>query len=359
MNNPNIATFDTIIIGAGQCGLFAAKKLQDIGLNYLLLERNTVGQVWDERLEGMRLFTSRQLCHLPGLAFPGEQNGFPDISEMANYLCNYIETFKLNIRERTKVINLTKNANQFLIALENGELLSAKTVINATGSNQVAYVPEISTKLSDQVLQYDALLPSLSVIPSGKSVVVVGDGATGRQIAGGLAKRCQVTLATGVPRGMPPNTILGKDLFWWLKKTGILYANKNSLVANILKNRNPVPLAKHNNKNLKKLGVTIQGRALDCSKQRIFFANDYQDNVDIVIWAIGYRENTQWLELPNCIDNKEIIHECGITPEPGFYVIGRKWLSCRASELVMGVEKDVTYVIKQLKEQFFQSKELR
>ena len=48
-----MSLIDVVVIGAGQNGLYMAKRLQELGVNYIVLERNAVGQVWDNRLEGM------------------------------------------------------------------------------------------------------------------------------------------------------------------------------------------------------------------------------------------------------------------------------------------------------------------
>jgi putative flavoprotein involved in K+ transport len=59
----------------------------------------------------------------------------------------------------------------------------------------------------------------------------------------------------------------------------------------------------------------------------------------------GYHDHTDWLHLPHCINEGGFVEEYGITPEPGLFVLGRKWLSCRASELLMGLPRDAECVI--------------
>lgn len=342
---------DCIIIGAGQCGLFAAKTLQDRDLTHLVLEKETIGHVWQNRLEGMTLFTSRQFCSLPGLPFPGNQGDFPSVTEMANYLKEYANTFKLSVKENTEVTRLGKEGDDFIVTLKTGEHIHAKTVINATGSNQIPLIPSMSMKLSKAIQQFDCKsLTHLGLVPPNSKVAVIGDGATGRQIAGGLAaaQHESVILATGTPRGLPPNRILGKDLFWWLKKLGILFADKHSLVAKILQKRNPVPCGDVNNRKLTQKGVHIFGKAVRCEGNTLHFADGQSAEVDVVIWAVGYRDQTNWLDLPHCVNADGFVQNYGITPESGLYAVGRKWLSCRASELVMGVEQDVNHVMQDI-----------
>lgn len=338
-------SYDCIVIGGGQSGLYAAKLLKEKSISYIVLERDQVGQVWQNRWEGMRLFTSRQFCGLPGLPFPGEANSFPTAKEMGEYLSKFAHLMKLSIRENSEVSSLTKKQNQFIVTLKDGERLTAKSVINATGSNQVPYIPPINTHLSDDVLQFDGTLQSLKLIPDGSRVVIVGDGATGRQIAGRLANTCKVTLATGKARSLPPNIILGKDLFWWLNKIGILFADKYSIVAKLIQKRNPVPCGDFNNTRLKQLGVRIVGKAENSSGKTMFFKNGDKSEVDVVIWATGYIDKTDWLQIPHCVNEEGFVEDYGVTPEPGLFVLGHKWLSCRASELVMGLPKDAERII--------------
>ncbi|MFC6669928.1 flavin-containing monooxygenase [Marinobacterium aestuariivivens] len=345
-----MAHYDCIVIGGGQFGLHTARRLQQAGLDYLLLERDGIGDVWRNRLAGMQLFTSRQFCALPELPFPGDPEGFPTTLEMADYLTRYAKHFDLRIRERTGVARLERlPAGSFRLVLTDGTSLHASTVVNATGANQVPQVPAFSAQLAADVQQLDSNLGSTDVVPDGNTVAVVGDGASGRQIADRLAGRCSVLLATGARRGLPPNRVLGRDIFWWLDRLRILYADKHSPVARILKKRNPVPCGDYSNRRLQARGVEVLGRALECSGHRIRFDAAGWRNVDTVIWATGYRDRTDWLKLPHCIDGDSFVEDYGKTPEPGLFVVGRKWLSCRASELVMGVEADVERVMVPLR----------
>jgi len=337
--------YDCVIVGAGQSGLYAAHLLNKRGISYIVLERDRIGQAWHNRWEGMRLFTSRQFCGLPGLPFPGDSNSFPTATEMGDYLKMFAHKFEVFTRENSEVVSLTKEQGRLIVTLKDGDRLSARAVINATGSNQVPNIPSISSHLSNNVLQFDGTLQNLALIPDGSRVVVVGDGATGRQITGRLASACKVTLSTGTSRGLPPGVVLGKDLFWWLNKIGILFADKSSVAAKFLQKRNPVPCGNFNNRTLKKMGVRIVGRAQSCSEQTVFFEQGETSEADVVVWATGYHDHTDWLHLPHCINEAGFVEEYGITPEPGLFVIGRKWLSCRASELVMGLPRDAECVI--------------
>lgn len=340
---------DAVVIGAGQCGLYAASCLKKQGLDYLVLERETPGAAWRSRLATMKLFTSRQFCGLPDAPMPGDPQGFPMVDEMAEMLENYASEKQLNIQVDTSVVRVVREKALFRVETDQGDSLLTRTLINATGSNQLCIVPEMAQGLSRRVTQCTAQMRNLDAIPAGARVVVVGSGASGRQLAGELASRgAQVTLARGSKRGLPPGRVLGRDLFWWLRRLGILFADRNSVVARMLKKRNPVPCADVNDTALRALGVNLRGRATDCDDTRIRFDCGAVVETDVVVWALGYRDQSQWLQVEGCVSDGEFVHEYGRTPAPGLFIVGRKWLSCRASELVMGVEKDVSAVMTAL-----------
>ncbi|PSW22270.1 potassium uptake trka-like protein [Photobacterium sanctipauli] len=337
--------YDSVIIGAGQSGLYAAKALAERNKHYVVLERNQIGQQWQQRLNGMRLFTSRQFCALPGLHFPGDPQGFPLTTEVAEYLKLYAKTFSLNVKTNTQVLSVTREGSLYVIKTNNTDRIEAKTIINATGSNQLPQIPTISHQLSRAVIQLPADIPNLDAIKNGHRVAVIGDGASGRQIAAQLASRCEVSLACGQRRGMPPNKVFGKDIFWWLSKLGILSAGNGTIVSKILKKRNPVPLGEFTNPKLAKQGVTIFERLVSCNGDTLLFVDGRQAAIDVVIWATGYQDDTRWLKVEHCIDQQGFVQDNGLTPASGLFVVGRKWLSCRASELIMGVERDVDHVM--------------
>lgn len=340
---------DCVIIGAGQAGLCFAKYLKDLNRSFVILERDKIGSAWLKRPVDMKLFTSRQFCGLPGLSFPGDKDGFPLVAEVAAYLQNYARELALPVKERACVVGVKKNECLFTITLENGDVIESKSLVNATGSNQVCEVPTVSKDLDSGVTQLIAENQSFDAIADTDHVVVVGDGASGRQIAGLLAARCRaVTIATGTPRGLPPNRILGKDIFWWLNKLGVLFADRDSLVAKVLKKRNPVPCKEFNNLKLEKLGVSIQPRMVSCSEKTVTFSNQSSCQVDAIVWATGYSDATEWLQIENSVVDGKFEEKYGVCPEPGLFLVGRKWLSCRASELIMGVERDVKLVIPKL-----------
>src|SRR5215216_3022041 len=168
------------------------------------------------------LFTPRAYSALPGLAVPGDPEGYPTKDEMADYLESYSERFDLPVAAGTGIVRLERVDGGFRATTEAGEPIDSRAVVLATGAFQRPAIPPISNGLSDEVAQ---LAPEDYRTPgqlAAGRVLVVGDGATGRQIALELTDNHEVLLAAGRPRRVSPDRILGRSVFWWMDKLGVL-----------------------------------------------------------------------------------------------------------------------------------------
>ncbi|MCC7248023.1 MAG: hypothetical protein IT473_05305, partial [Lysobacter sp.] len=122
------------------------------------------------------------------------------------------------------------------------------------------------------------------------------------------------------------------------------YADRDSAIGRILRKRDPIPVANCRDAILAARGVRLMARATDADGRAVVFADGGRAEVDAVLWCGGYQERLDWLALPGIRSAEDLYADYGRTPEPGFFVVGRRWLSCRASELVLGVERDTARV---------------
>lgn len=338
---------DCLVVGAGHCGLLCGNLLGRAGFSYLIVDRTAhIGDVWRHRPKSLRLFTSRQFCTLDGCSLAGDPEGYATAEEFADYLANFAALNELKLQLETQIVHLVKAGEYFVATTQSGQTIHAKTVINASGANQVSFVPTFAKNLWSEVQQIRCSeYVDDSTIPANSNIVVCGDGATGRQIAAELSGKHKVTLACGRVRKLVPNRVAGHDIFWWLHKARVLYAGSGSLVAKILRKRDPIPVAYANNTALAQSGVNIKPRAVNAELNNILFSDGTVTQADVVIWCVGYKENVSWLRLPRINSADDLVGGQGMTPEPGFFVVGRKWLSCRASELILGADRDTTRVV--------------
>ncbi|AUI85592.1 hypothetical protein BS333_03975 [Vibrio azureus] len=348
IQNPETKIEACIIVGAGQAGLSLAYQLKQKKITPLIIDKeDRVGDVWRRRPDGMLLFTSRQFCQLPGLALEGEPSGYPDKEEIADYFEHYSKTLKLRVVNGVEVTSVRREKQIYEVTCSNGKVYQALSLVNATGANQKTIIPDLSQHTSPDVLQLTASdYRNVSSLQGNKNVAVIGDGASGRQIAAQLAEQhLDVTLFCGSKRALVPNRILGKDLFWWLHHLGFLYADAGSLIGKILKKRNPIPVKSLNDRQLKKMGVRITSKLRSAHKNIVSDQQGENVSIDAIIWCVGYREVTDWLPLEGARDKHGFccesgIHKGGYTALPGMFLIGRKWLSSRSSELLAGMPKD-------------------
>jgi putative flavoprotein involved in K+ transport len=267
-------TLDILVIGAGQAGLALGFHLKKTPFRFQLVERNArVGDSWRKRYASLVLFTPRAYSALPGLAMPGDPDVFPTKDEIGDYLETYANHFDLPVVLGTGIRRLERVDGSFRVITEAGEPIDSRAVVLATGAFQRPAIPSISRGLSAEVTQ---LAPEDYKAPSQLSpgtVLVVGDGATGRQIALELAAAHEVLLAAGRPRRVSPDRILGKSVFWWMDKLGILRASRESAIGRYLMKADPFPGKSLELQRLRRQGVDVVGRVVQAEGKKVSFAD--------------------------------------------------------------------------------------
>jgi putative flavoprotein involved in K+ transport len=341
---------DVLVIGAGQAGLALGYHLEQAGLRFQIVERNPrLGNSWRNRYDSLVLFTPRAYSALPGLPLQGDPEGCPGKDEIADYLERYADHLDLPVLTRTGVRSLTRLDGGFRARTDAGEIIDARAVVLATGAFQRPAIPAIARRLSPEVPQ---LTPETykrpGQLPSGR-VLVVGDGATGRQIASELAATHEVLLATGRPRRVSPERILGKSVFWWMDKLGVLRASRETRLGRYLMRADPFPgkgLGR-----LRRRGIRVVGRLVHVDGKRVGFAGGETGEVDAAVWATGYKDNSRWVAIPEAKDGRGgFAQRAGLSPVPGLYFIGRSWQWTRGSALLHGVGDDAAFVVSRIAE---------
>jgi putative flavoprotein involved in K+ transport len=184
--------------------------------------------------------------------------------------------------------------------------------------------------------------------PAG-TVLVVGDGATGRHIARELAHTHGVLLATGRPRRPTPARVLGRNIFWWLDRLGVLRASRESRIGRRMMAADPFPGRDLDLAGLRRAGVTVVPRLVAAEGATARFADGSGAEVSAVVWATGYRPETAWIDIPGATGpNGSLLHSRGVSPLPGLYVVGQPWQWTRGSALLLGVGDDAAYVTAQV-----------
>ena len=350
----NAPELDVLVIGGGQAGLAMGFHLKETPFRYRIAERHArVGDSWRNRYASLVLFTPRAYSALPGLAVPGDPEGFPTKDEMADYLEAYAERFELPVAPGTGIGRLERVDGGFRATTEAGEPIDSRAVVLATGAFQRPAIPPISKRLSAEVAQ---LAPedyeSPGQLAAGR-VLVVGDGATGRQIALELSANHEVLLAVGRPRRVSPDRILGRSVFWWMDRLGVLRASRESRIGRYLRKADPFPGKGLELERLRERGVGVVGRVTQADGKKVVFADEKAAEVDAVVWATGYRDDTGWAEIPEVKGTQgDFMHYRGVSPLPNLCFVGRSWQWTRGSALFAGVGEDAAYLAEHLVDLF-------
>jgi putative flavoprotein involved in K+ transport len=88
--------------------------------------------------------------------------------------------------------------------------------------------------------------------------------------------------------------------------------------------------------------IAAQGHA-------VTFANGARAEVSAVIWAIGYRDESAWVAVPEIKDARgNFVRRQGLITLSDFYFNGRPWQRSRGSALITGVGDDAAWIKDQI-----------
>jgi putative flavoprotein involved in K+ transport len=345
-SQPATRDHDVAVVGAGQAGLAVGYFLARWQLPFVILEAaSRLGSAWRNRWESLELFTSRRYSGLPGLPFPGDPDWYAGRDEVAEYLERYVKEFSLPVQLGSPVREVTSVDGRFRIDVD-GRRMTADQVVVATGAFQTPYVPPFADQLAPAVVQMHSTgYRRVDDIPEG-TVLVVGGGNTGFQIAEELALARQVHLSIGSRQTPLPQRLMGRDIFWSLSALGVFNKSVETRIGQRLRQR--LPLIGSSPRKIRRAGVTLHPRATAAMGRTITFGDGSALDVDTVIWATGYRNDYSWIKAPIFDELGRPRHRRGVTDVPGLYFVGLEWQWTRGSALIGWVKDDAEFIAQQI-----------
>jgi putative flavoprotein involved in K+ transport len=287
----------------------------------------------------------------------------------------------------------------------------ARGVVIATGENNTPLVPAMANSISPSIHQ---IVPSAyrnpSQLPDG-GVLVVGASASGVQLADEIhASGRPVTLAAGKHTRLP-RTYRGRDIIWWMDRSGILDETAGEVRDLERSRREPsmqlVGSRDGHSIDLTRLadeGVRIVGRALDGKDAQIHLAGDLQETtsaahrklarvkdridrfaadhgmdrevgdiepiasaifdspeqtidleaegISTIVWATGFTRRYPWLKVPVIDPCAGVLHREGVTAAPGLYILGLRFMRRRKSSFIDGVGDDAAALADHMRDYF-------
>ena len=338
---------EVVVVGGGQAGLALGYHLAQRGKDFTILDAaSEPAAAWRERWDSLKLFTSARYNGLPGMDFPEDPDRYPTRDEVADYLTEYARRFDLPVVLNSRVKAVRRQGDRYVGELED-RTYEAQQVVIATGPFQTPLVPQLAQDLGDGVVQlHSTAYRSPESVPAGR-VLVVGGGNTGFQIAQELSASREVHLSIG-SRQMPlPQRILGRDLFWFLEKTGLIRKTVDSRMGRRMSERETL-IGSTPRGIRRQHGVVLHGRALSAQGSTVRFDDGTQVDVAGVVWATGFRVDHSWIDVPVFDAGGRLIHQRGVTQAPGLYFLGMQWQHTRGSALLGWVKDDAEYLAERI-----------
>jgi putative flavoprotein involved in K+ transport len=343
--------FETLIIGAGQAGLATGYHLARRGRPFAILDAHErIGDTWRERWDSLRLFTPARYNGLPGMAFPGPGFGFPTKDEMAGYLQAYAERFALPVHSGVRVDAVTRDGERFLVDAGAQQYTSDNLVV-AMGHSQQPSVPAYAARLHPATAQLHSSAYRHPGQVAAGTVLVVGAGNSGAEIALELSRTHRVMLAGRDPgevpfriEGRPSRILLSRIVLRLVFHHVLTVANPLGRRARVAVTAHGGPRVRTRRRDLLAAGVAFLPRISGVHDGRLRTEDGRTIEADTVIWCTGYRPGLSWLKVP-LLDNGEPRHERGIVADvPGLYLVGQHFQYAVSSGMVQGAGRDAERV---------------
>ncbi len=338
---------DVVVVGGGQAGLAIGYYLAEQGRRFTILEAaDAPAAAWRARWDSLELFTPARRDGLPGREFPGDPDHYPTRDEVVAYLTDYARDFELPVERGSRVRSLRREDDAYRVVLDDRTYETEQVVI-ATGPFQVPRVPEIAKRLDPDVAQrHSGEYRNPADVPAGP-VLVVGGGNTGFQIAQELSGSHEVHLSIGSRQTPLPQRFLGRDLFWYLEATGLMRKTTASRLGRRMRERDAL-IGSSPRALRRRSGVQIRPRTTAASGSTITFADGTNVNPNAVIWATGFGLDHSWIEVPVFDEQRQVVHERGVTAAPGLYFLGMPWQHTRGSALLGWVKDDAHHLAQHI-----------
>ena len=401
--------YPVMIIGGGQAGLSVSYYLKEMGLKHLILEKDSLVHGWkNERWDSFTLVTPNWQCDLPGHPYDGDDpKGFMTQKETVAYLERFVDKFKPPVQEGVTVTQVSSDASGlYHVATSHGDF-TADQVVVASGGYRIPVIPRMAERIPHEIFQiHSAQYRNARQLPEG-SVLVVGSGQSGAQIAEDLhLEDRSVYLATGnAPR--VSRRYRGRDVVEWLHDMGYydISVEDHPLGKDVRSNTNHYVTGRDGGRDidLRKFaleGMELFGSLTDYSGEDFIFEPNLRTNLDkadntlnsinaridawidkqgieteegasvysplwsprqeftrlnpseagitSIVWCIGFRPDFGWLDAPVFNGRGHPQHQRGVTGQPGLYFIGLPWLHTWGSGRFSGVKRDAEHLVEQI-----------
>jgi len=291
-----VAQIRVAVIGAGRAGLAASHALLKKGFrpgdDFIVVDAaEPQHTAWKTRWHSMTFHEPARRFALPDDPMPGDPHRRPRTDEMADYLDWYRAKIGVHPRWNTTVQKIATEADGRTLSITTSAgTIRAGSIVAATGPYAIPETPAFAIR---------TVVPGINIhsgsythpraVPPG-SVLIVGGGASGREIAHELAHSHEVILSTSATH----------------KRRWLAVAPETELPLELLRAH----------------GVATVGRITGGSATGLHTVDGGTLTPQSVIWATGYHHGFDYLPARALGAAGEVLSRRGRTPVPGVFVLG-------------------------------------
>lgn len=307
--------YQVLVIGTGFAGLGAAIKLAEAGIDdYVVLEKAAdVGGTWRENTYPGAACDVMSLMYSFSFApNPNWTRGYACQPEILDYLRRVADDYRLRpkIRFDTEVISSAFDDDQdiWTVTARSGEQFTARVVIDATGPLHIPKIPEVPGAQAFSGAQFHSSQWDHDVDVTGKTVAVIGTGASAAQLIPAIAERAAaVTVFQRTPHWVlprPDRPITGAERAAYRLIPGLrrairagIYLSHEAVIGAFLRPRYMPVVRAAARAHLRRQVRDPRLRAIltpdyEIGCKRMIMSNDYypalqRDNVSVVTAPIG------------------------------------------------------------------------
>jgi putative flavoprotein involved in K+ transport len=404
-----IERVDTVVVGGGQAGLAMSHHLTRLRREHVILERGQVAQSWrSERWDSLMFQFPNWSIELPGYTYEtDEPDGFAPKDELVRFMQRYAALIDAPLRCGVRVVAVRQapGSDRLLVDTEHGTL-EAVNVVVATGPFHSPLIPTFSASIPAYVFQLHSRdYRNPGQLPPG-SVLIVGSGASGCQIAEELNHAGRKVYLSVGHFHKTPRRYRDRDVYWWFEVLGLWHLPLE-LHPEIRNARFVVTGVRGGHEiDLRRFaadGMTLLGRVRGLADGKLLLANDLEESlaqgdawygslkmrmdeysekngmppaeepareelvaalpswsrsrtdldlrgsgVTSVIWCSGFRYDFAWVKLPVFNEAGEPLHRRGVTQWPGLYFLGLRRTHSLSSALLAGVGTDAAFLAEHI-----------
>jgi putative flavoprotein involved in K+ transport len=386
---------DCVVVGAGPAGLAASSSLSGLGIEHVVLERARPGETWrTQRWDSLHINNPAFMNTMLGAQDPDTYLTRQEVVQRLEELAS-----RAPVLTDIDVVGLARLDDRWLLRTSGGQI-QARTIVVASGGENVPRVPALAGLLPDRIMQrHAAAYRKPSDLPEG-AVLVVGSAQSGTQISEDLlAAGRRVWLAT-CPVGRASAKYRGRDTLRWLDETGFFEDRPEDLPDPLLVRAVPALRAPHGHdislQLLATAGATLTGRLVAVQGETLAFDDSTAANIAFgdrsaanirsmidahiqahgldapaaesdpgeppieidpprqlclrsagigsVIWCTGYSGAFHWLGEDLRDSAGAPLRQGAASPAPGIWFIGLRWLIRRTSGNFIGFPRDAEVI---------------